>query len=158
MNMDCEYAQRHIYISMLDYVSKARTCFRHHKPPQHQPYPHVNPNYSTKAQFTVSSDSLPALPKEGEKFIQEVLGTFLYYARCVDSTMLATLGSLATQQANPTKAQSSPTMRATWFLQATAARHSSLNQMHTAKQVVTFLCPTTPQNHPTTAQFLLLRK
>jgi hypothetical protein len=27
---------------------------------------------------------------------------FLYYARCVDSTMLMALGSLATQQANPT--------------------------------------------------------
>ncbi len=41
--------------------------------------------------------------KEGKKFIQEVIGTFLCYARCVDSTMLAALGSLATQQADPTK-------------------------------------------------------
>ncbi len=46
---------------------------------------------------------MPALPKEGKKFIQEVIGTFLYYARCVDSTMLEALGSLATQQVNPTK-------------------------------------------------------
>jgi hypothetical protein len=29
------------------------------------------------------------------------MGTFLYYARCIDSTMLTALGSLATQQANP---------------------------------------------------------
>jgi hypothetical protein len=28
---------------------------------------------------------------------------FLYYARCVDSTMLTALGSISTQQANPTK-------------------------------------------------------
>ncbi len=28
---------------------------------------------------------------------------FLYYVQCVDSTMLAALGSIATQQANPTK-------------------------------------------------------
>jgi hypothetical protein len=31
-----------------------------------------------------------------------VIGTFLYYARCVNSTMLMALGSLATQQVNPT--------------------------------------------------------
>jgi hypothetical protein len=30
-------------------------------------------------------------------------GTFLYYVRCIDSTMLAVLGSIATQQANPTE-------------------------------------------------------
>ncbi len=28
---------------------------------------------------------------------------FLYYAQCVDSTMLTALGSIATQTANPTK-------------------------------------------------------
>jgi hypothetical protein len=48
--------------------------------PQHQPYPHVKPNYGAKAQCTESGDTLPALPKEGKKFIQEVIGTFLYYA------------------------------------------------------------------------------
>ena len=34
--------------------------------------------------------------------MQEVIGTFLYYARCVDSTMTTALGSLATQQSSPT--------------------------------------------------------
>ncbi len=42
------------------------------------------------------------LPKEDKKFIQEVIGTFLYYAQCVYNTMLAALGSIATQQANST--------------------------------------------------------
>ena len=36
-------------------------------------------------------------------YVQEVIGTFLYYARCVDSSMLPALGMLATQQATPTK-------------------------------------------------------
>jgi hypothetical protein len=49
-------------------------------------------------------DTLALLPnKEDKKFIQEVIGTSLYYARCVNSTMLVALGSIATQQANPTK-------------------------------------------------------
>ena len=52
---------------------------------------HVKPNYGAKAQYTKSRDTSPALPKEGKKFIQEVIGTFLYYARCIDSTMLVAL-------------------------------------------------------------------
>ena len=36
-------------------------------------------------------------------YIQEVIGIFLYYARCVDASMLPALGTLATQQANPTR-------------------------------------------------------
>ena len=43
------------------------------------------------------------MSKEDKTFIQEVIGVFLYYARAVDCTMLAALGSLATQQANPTE-------------------------------------------------------
>jgi hypothetical protein len=44
----------------------------------------------------------PSSTKRKKTFVQEVIGMFLYYARCVDSTMLTALGSLATQQANPT--------------------------------------------------------
>jgi len=48
-------------------------------------------------------DSSPPLNKQGKKYVQEVIGTLLYYACCVDNTMLPALGSLATQQANPTQ-------------------------------------------------------
>ena len=41
------------------------------------------------------------LSQADRKFIQEVTGTFLYYARAVDATMLTALGSIAPQQANP---------------------------------------------------------
>jgi hypothetical protein len=43
------------------------------------------------------------LSKEDKTYVQEVIGTFLYYARCVDASMLPALGMLATQQASPTK-------------------------------------------------------
>jgi hypothetical protein len=43
------------------------------------------------------------LRKEEKTYVQEVIGTFLYYARCVDASMLPALGTLATQQASPTK-------------------------------------------------------
>jgi hypothetical protein len=42
-------------------------------------------------------------PRKTKKIIQEVIGTLLYYARCVNSTMLASLGSITTQQANRTE-------------------------------------------------------
>ncbi len=43
------------------------------------------------------------LSKEEKTYVQEVIGTFLYYARCVDASMLPALGTLTTQQASPTK-------------------------------------------------------
>jgi hypothetical protein len=41
--------------------------------------------------------------KTGKQYIQEAIDTFLYYAHCVDSTMLPGLGSLALQQSNLTE-------------------------------------------------------
>jgi hypothetical protein len=46
----------------------------------------------------------PALDVSDKKRIQEVLGTLLYYARAIDSTMLPAIGTLATQQSAPTMA------------------------------------------------------
>ena len=42
------------------------------------------------------------LPSATKKLIQRIIGTFLYYGLALDLTMLVALGSLATQQANPT--------------------------------------------------------
>jgi hypothetical protein len=44
----------------------------------------------------------PPLDKAGKKFIQEVMGVFLYLAHAVDLTMLTVLSSLASKQAAPT--------------------------------------------------------
>ena len=48
---------------------------------------------------------IPSTPldKEGQKFIQAVTGTLLYYSRAVDPTMLVALNAIATQQASPTQ-------------------------------------------------------
>jgi UDP-N-acetylglucosamine 2-epimerase len=43
------------------------------------------------------------LSKEEKTYVQEVIGTFLYYTRCVVASMLPALGMLATQEASPTK-------------------------------------------------------
>ena len=43
------------------------------------------------------------LGKENKKYIQQVLGTLLYYARAVDPTMLVALSAITSEQAPPTK-------------------------------------------------------
>jgi hypothetical protein len=59
--------------------------------------------YGASKQYAEAIDTSPPLSKENKKYAQEVVGTFLYYTQCVDSTMLTALGSTATQQTNPTK-------------------------------------------------------
>jgi hypothetical protein len=55
-------------------------------------------------QLTAPIDNTKPLDKHELKFVQEVLGTLLYYARAVDCTMLPAIGTLASQQANGTQA------------------------------------------------------
>ncbi len=88
-----------------DYEQKALMRFQHkaQSTPQHQLYPHIKPTYSSTHQYAEASNMLELLSKENKMYIQEVIGTFLYYARCLDSSMLPALGMLATQQATPTK-------------------------------------------------------
>jgi hypothetical protein len=104
MNLNWDYTGQAVHVSMLDYVPEVLARLQHKPPrtPQHQPYPLIKPTYGTTAQHTKDVNTTPLSDKDGKQYIQEVIGTFLYYVRCVDSTMLTALGSLATQQANPT--------------------------------------------------------
>ncbi len=103
--MDWDYNGHKVHVSMLNYVPKALMRFQHQAPnkPQHQLFPHIKPNYRVKAQYMEDTVTSALLPNKDKKFIQEVISTFLFYARCINSTMLAALGTIATQQANPTQ-------------------------------------------------------
>jgi hypothetical protein len=105
MNINWDYINKNVHVSMLDYVPEALIQSQHAPPtkPQHQPYPHIKPVYGATNQYAETIDTSPPLSKEDKKYVQEVVGTFLYYARCINSTMLTALGSIAIQQANPTK-------------------------------------------------------
>jgi hypothetical protein len=96
MNIDWDYINKNVHVSMLNYVPEALIRFQYTPPgkPQHQPYPHVKPMYSATQQYAEAIDTSPPLSKE--------VGTFLYYAQCVNSTNLTALGSITTQQTNPT--------------------------------------------------------
>ena len=43
------------------------------------------------------------LNKQDKQFIQQVMGTFLYYAQTVDSTVLVSLSAIVVQQSDPTE-------------------------------------------------------
>ena len=105
LTIEWDYKHQLVHISMPEYITKALQRFQHTMPKkrQDQPYPHTKVTYGAKQQYTETEDTSPAVSKEEKTFIQEVIGTLLYYARAVDCTMLCALGSLASQQAQPTE-------------------------------------------------------
>ncbi|EJK55600.1 hypothetical protein THAOC_24657, partial [Thalassiosira oceanica] len=70
---------------------------------QDSPHPHTPPNYGAKVQYAKESDTSLPLDKDGQRFIQQLAGTFLFpSARGRQPTPgLAKLHRLATIQANP---------------------------------------------------------
>jgi hypothetical protein len=101
-----DYKNRTCDLSMPGYVARALKRFQHPEPtrPQHAPHAWQKPNYGAKTQYATPNDTTPFLDVKDTKRVQEVLGTFLYYARAVDSTMLVAIGEITTQQAKGTQA------------------------------------------------------
>ena len=96
---------RTITLSMPGYVEAALKRFNvvRGSKPTHSPL-HFEPIvYGQKIQLTTHDDS-PAVTPPQARFIREVIGVFLYYARAVDSTMQAPLSKLASSQSTPTVA------------------------------------------------------
>ena len=89
---------------MPGYVSEALACFKHvcTKKREDQPYAHVVPDYGAKVQYAADEDTSRLATKEEKTFIQQVVGTFLYYGRAVGGTMLTALSAIASEQASPT--------------------------------------------------------
>ena len=105
MTLEWDYIQRKVHLSMPGYIPKALKRFDHEPPlkRQDQPYPHVPPNYGARVQYAKAADDSPPLSKQDKKFVMQVTGTFLFYARAIDSTMLPALSSIASEQNAPTK-------------------------------------------------------
>ena len=105
MTLDWDYAKREVHLSMPNYVTEALARFKHSIPnaPQNQPHKHTMPTYGAKIQYAKQEIDARKLSKEEKRFVQQVLGTFLFYARAVDSTMLTALSAIASEQADPTE-------------------------------------------------------
>jgi hypothetical protein len=73
------------------------------KDPQHQPHKHTILSYGATFQYAKAEDTSRPLAKDEKKYIQQVIGTFLYYGQLVDPTMLTSLSTIASTQPKPTK-------------------------------------------------------
>ena len=54
-------------------------------------------------QFVLPPDSSEPLNKRDTKYVQQVVGSFLYYARAIDNTIITALNEIALIQAKPTE-------------------------------------------------------
>ena len=90
---------------MAQYVMKQLVKYGHVAPakPQHCPYSPNAIQYGKDNQAPTPSDESPLLDEAGKKRIQQIVGSFLYYARAVDPTTVMALSDLSSQQSAPTK-------------------------------------------------------
>ena len=100
LTLKWDYENRTCEISMPGYIERALRRFEHatSRSPEHSPHLWQRLKYGAKTQFAALPDATPALDAADKTRILEVLGTLLFYARAIDSTMLTAIGELATEQ------------------------------------------------------------
>ena len=107
LHLNWNYDKNYVDISMPEYVSNALKRLQHtiKVHPQYSPHQHDSIRYSAQQerQYAMKDDTSPHLLPKDVKHVQSIVGTFLYYARAIDSTMLPALAQIAQQQAQPTQ-------------------------------------------------------
>jgi hypothetical protein len=100
-----DYLARTVQLSMPGYVEAALNKFQHPLPtkPQHAPHAWAQPVYGQSVQAPTPDDTSAPLDPKAITRIQQIVGTLLYYARAVDSSMLVALGTLAEEQTKGTE-------------------------------------------------------
>ena len=99
MELQCTICQRfHARI-----CEKSPQKFQRNKPltPQLSPHQWNRPQFGTRIQLTATPDTSPKLDKKGTKDVQSIVGSFLYFGRAIDSTMLVALNEIAAYQSSP---------------------------------------------------------
>ena len=162
---------------MPGYIKKALFSFGHKAPtkPQHQPHQHTVSTYGATIQYAKAADTSKVISKEDKKYIQQVIGTLLYYGCTVNATILVALSSLASAQATPTE----DTMQRTHHLLDYVATHPDAILSYTKSDMVLGIhsdasylsepkaqsragghssSPTAPTKHPATAPFSISPK
>ena len=69
----------------------------HHTPFEPRPI-----NYGTKSDTIIHEEPGKLLGDADKNYIQQILGSFLYYARAIDMKILLALNDITTQKAKPT--------------------------------------------------------
>ena len=135
IDLHWDYENGTVDLSMDGYVEKALQRFNHPRPtrPQHSPHKWTKPTYGASQQLTAPPDTTDPLDAHGVKRLQEVIGTLLYYARALDSTMLVTLGTLAAAQTKGTQATAEACVQ---LLDYAATHPSAIIRYHASDMIL----------------------
>ena len=101
--IDWHYNDGFVDISMPGYVTRSLEKFQYKpKIPQYSPHEHQRPNYGAKIKYATPTDTSEETNKRDTQRVQSITGTFLYYSRAIDPTMLVALNEIAAVQSKPT--------------------------------------------------------
>jgi hypothetical protein len=105
ITLNWNYAQRYVDIDMSKHVRQQLIQYAHPTPakPLHCPYTPNPITYGKDNQAPTPQDDSPLLNAAGKKCIQQIVGSFLYYACAVNPTILMALLAIASQKSNPTE-------------------------------------------------------
>ena len=119
---------------MPNYIKQLLQQHQHPTPikPHHSPSQWTYPTYRPHSQLTKTPDTSKLLEDTGKKKIQQIIGSLLYYARAVDSTMLLAIGDIASAQANSTI----NTMKAVTHLLNYASTHPNSHVQFNASNMI----------------------
>jgi hypothetical protein len=128
------YAQRTVDLSMPGYVRATLHKFQHPDPirPTDAPHAFTPPTYGTHNQDPLPVDTSELLPPSELTRIQQVVGTLLFYARAVDSTMRVALGTISSAQTKGTE----ETARAVTYLLNYCASHPEATVRFSASKMI----------------------
>jgi hypothetical protein len=89
---------------MPGYTNAALHKYQHAAPkrPEHAPHTWNPPVYGAKTQYVEHDNNSPALSAKDLNKLKQLTGTFLYYARAVDPTLITFINALASEQSKTT--------------------------------------------------------
>ena len=84
---------------MPGYIARELHKFQHPTPkkPQYAPYAWLTPTHEQKVLYAPPPETLPVLDKKGTKQVQSITGTFRYYTKSIDPTMILAVKELESQ-------------------------------------------------------------
>ena len=89
-----------LYIKCIKKQQCLQDVFLQYSHHEHHP---INWTKRGETQYAREEDTSPFLSPKETIYVQSVVGTFLYYARAIYSTMLPALNQIGAQQAQPTQ-------------------------------------------------------
>ena len=103
-SLNWNYQKHYVDISMPSYIHNFLKQLQFSSTNrEHAPHKYNIPAYGQKIQYAREADTSQPLTKEEKHKIQQIIGSLLYYGRAVDPTILVALGSIASQQNQPTE-------------------------------------------------------